>query len=254
MTLVITEVSERFGCVLVGDSAVTINGTQVQLGAEKIHYSDDASIGFAIWGNACISGRRVDELVSSFVKGLPAAASPRSAGRELAAFLTHESEKDGRPWTQLRGGVHVCGYQDSVPVLFHVHTGPELPAPQGPFELHEDFPDATNGAQLRNGYYQMFAPLYLGMEQYVRRLNELKFTWPHQSVEDRVSYFSIMVETVARTLEAAARLPAVGKDVSGFAFNRNGIQVEKRLPRRGEFCQGNGALTSFYQPDSSPRY
>jgi hypothetical protein len=113
MTLVITEVSERFECIVVGDSAVTVNGTQVVLGAEKVHYSDKASIGFAIWGNACLSGRRVDELVSSFVEGLPSTASPRSAGHDLAAFLTSEGEKDGRSWNALRGGVHVCGYQGS---------------------------------------------------------------------------------------------------------------------------------------------
>ena len=236
-----------------GDSAVTINGTNVVLGAEKVHYSDDASIGFALWGNACISGRRADELVSSFVKGLTGNASPRSAGRELAAFLTSECRKDGRPWNELRGGAHVCGYQDDVPVLFHVHTGHAPPAPQGPFEVHEDFPDATNGVHLRNGYYQMFAALFSGMEQYAIGLKHLGFHWPHECVEDRVSYYTIMVETVARTLEAAARVPSVGRAVSSLAFNRNGIQVDKRLPRGGEFCQGTGTLTSFCQACVNPR-
>ena len=125
--------------------AVTVNKTLVVLGAEKVHYSNDAMIGFAIWGNACLAGRRVDELVAEFVGGLTNTTSPRSAGRELAGFLGSEGKKDGRPWTALRGGVHVCGYQDGVSVLFHVHTGPDLPAPQGPFGLHEDFPDAGEG-------------------------------------------------------------------------------------------------------------
>jgi hypothetical protein len=58
MTMIISEASERFGCVVVGDSAVTI-GTRVVHGAEKIHYSYDANIGFAIWGNACLNGQRL---------------------------------------------------------------------------------------------------------------------------------------------------------------------------------------------------
>jgi hypothetical protein len=245
MTLVITEVSEKFGCVVVGDSAVTLNKNRIVFGAEKIHYSDQATVGFAIWGNACLAGRRIDELVAAFVEGLPNTASPRSAGRDLAAFLVDEGKKDGRPWNALRGGVHVCGYQDTVPVLFHIHTGPDLPQNQGPFELHEDYPNASDGAHLRNGYYRVFAALFSGMEEYAAGLSQLGFKWPYEAVEDRVSYYSIMVETVARTLESAGRLPAVGGVVSALAFNRNGLQVDKRLQRRGEFCRGDNASAAF---------
>ena len=159
MTLVVTEVSEEFGCVVIGDSAVMV-GTNVEFGAEKVHYSAEATIGFAIWGNACLAGRRVDELIASFVSHLTRTASPRSAGHDLAALLTSEGKKDGRTWETLRGGVHVCGYEGSVPVLFQVHTGHDPPAPQGPFHLYEDFPDASAGVQLRNGYHKMFAALF----------------------------------------------------------------------------------------------
>ena len=177
MTLVVTEVSEMFGCVVVGDTAVTVNGTDIVLGAEKVHYSDEANMGFAIWGNACLAGRRVDELISTFVAGLTRSSSPRSVGRELAAELTREGEKDGRGWKALRGGVHVCGYEDKLPVLFHVHTGLENPAPQGPFQLYEDFPDASELCHLRNGYYEMFGHLFSGIEQYATGLSKLGFKW-----------------------------------------------------------------------------
>jgi hypothetical protein len=90
----------------------------------------------------------------------------------------------------------------------------------------------------------MFGALFQGMEQYVSALQEFGFTWPHQAVEDRVSYYSIMVETVARTLEASGRLAAVGRAVSALAFNRNGIQVDLRLPRGPEtFCQEGGTMS-----------
>ncbi|MDP1718773.1 MAG: hypothetical protein Q8L40_11940 [Burkholderiales bacterium] len=252
MTLVVTEVSEAFGCVVVGDSAVTI-GTNVVFGAEKVQYSAEAMIGFALWGNACLAGRRVDELVSSFVSQITRATSPRSAGRDLSALLTSEGKKDGRDWKELRGGVHICGYEGSVPVLFHVHTGHEPPAPQGPFQLYEDFPDASHLCHLRNGYYKMFGTLFDGMQQYAAGLHQLGFKWPNEAVEDRVSYYSIMINTVAQTLKAAGRVPSVGEMVSAFAFNRNGIQVDKRLPSGTEdFCRAGGTMTCFCEPPSNP--
>lgn len=242
MTLVITEVSAKFGCVVVGDSAVTI-GTKVVHGAQKVHYSDEATIGFAIWGNACFAGRRLDSIVSSFATSLSKTATPRSAGRELAALLGAEGKKDGRNWLDLRGGIHVCGYQDTIPVLFHVHTGHEPPAPQGPFQLYEDFPDGRNFCHLRNGYYKMFAPLFDGMQQYIGGLSQLGFKWPNESVEDRVSYYSLMVDTISRTLDAAGRIQSVGGSVSAFAFNQNGLQVDKRLPpTTDDFCKKAGNL------------
>jgi len=252
MTLVVTEVSEQFGCVVVGDSAVTI-GTTVVHGAEKVHFSAEATIGFAIWGNACLGGRRVDDLVSSFVSSLGRSATPRSAGRDLADFLSSEGAKDGRDWKALRGGIHVSGYEGSVPVLFHVHTGHEPPEPQGPFQLYEDFPNARNSCHLRNGYFKMFAILFDGMQQYASGLNSLGFRWPNEAVEDRVSYYSIMVDTVARTLEAAGHVPAVDHRVSAFAFNRDGIQVDKRRPRGDtEFCRKNSSMAIFGEPPSNP--
>ena len=248
MTLVITEVSDRFGCVVVGDTAVTTNQGKVVLGAEKIHYSTESGIGFAVWGNACLSGRRVDEFLSAFVSQLTQSASPRSAGRELAALLTSEGKKDGLSWEALRGGVHICGYQDSVPVLFHVHTGHEPPQPQGPFLLYEDFPDARAGVQLRNGYYRMFAVLFDSMQHYAAGLYQIGFKWPHECVEDRVSYYSIMVSAVAETLKAAGRVASVGPVVSALAFNQKDIQVDKRLRRGNEDFGGHGAMAFFREP------
>jgi hypothetical protein len=246
MTLIITEVSEVFGCVIVGDTAITRNGGDVIFGAEKVHYSAEANIGFAILGNACLNGRRMDMLLSSFVSQLTGTASPRSAGRDLAGLLTCEGKRDGRSWEKLRGGVHVCGYEGSLPVLFHVHTGHTPPTSQGPFELYEDFPDARQGVHLRNGFFQMFSHLFDGMQQYAAGLQTLGYKWPTETVEDRVSFYSIMVNTIAETLKAAGRAASVGGVVSAVAFNRNGIQVDKRVCRGvGDFCSSKGTLASF---------
>jgi hypothetical protein len=257
MTLVITEASERYGCVVVGDTAVTIKrknsvAEDVERGVRKVHYADKANIGFAIWGNACLAGRRLDELVSEFVDSLTNAETPRSAGKSLAETLRGLGHKDGRPWQKLRGGVHVCGYQDGKPVIFHVHTGPEWPAPQTPFQLYEDFPDASGGGHLRNGHYEMFSVLFEAMQRYAAGLRGLGFKWPESSVDDRVSYYTIMVETVGRTLEAAGRVPKVSDLVCAFAFNRNGIQVWK-MPQLGpmrDFCKEAGNMAYFSEPNN----
>lgn len=245
MTLVVTEVSERWGCVVIGDSAVTV-GKDVLYGAEKIHFSSAANIGFALWGNACLNGVRVDELVSSFVNEMNTSETPRSAGRKLANLLNSYAKKDGRDWEKLRGGAHICGYEGAIPVLFHVHTGAEPPSLQRPFELYEDFPDATDGCHLRNGYYKIFSGLFNSMQLFAVHLAQLGYKWPMESVEDRVSYYSIMVNTVAQTLEAAGRVPSVGGRVSCFAFNRNGMQVDKRIARGTiNFCQASASNAEF---------
>ena len=85
------------------------------------------------------------------------------------------------------------------------------------------------------------------MEQYATGLQQLGlgFRWPFEGTEDRVSYYSMMVEVVARTLRAAGRVPAVGDQVSALAFNRNGILVDKMLRRGGDFCRDPGAMASF---------
>jgi hypothetical protein len=255
MTLVVTEVSETFGCIVVGDQAVTIGDTVVY-GAEKVHYSSVANLGFALWGNACLHRRRVDALVSSYVASLGGADAPRSAGRGLAELLNAEASLDGRDWEQLRGGAHVCGYENRIPVLFHVHTGSDPPAPQGPFTLREDFPDASAGCHLRNGYYKIFSVLFEGMEHYAQRLGSFGYKWPYEHTEDRVSYYSMMVDTVARTLEAARRVPSVGGRVSAIAFNRHGIQVDKRVSRgNDDFCalRERPIAASLCEPTSNLR-
>jgi hypothetical protein len=252
MTLVVTEVSEKFGCVVVGDTAVTVmkgGAAEVFPWARKVHYAAKPKIGFAIWGNACLGNHRLDEFVSDFAGSLSRTESPRSAGQNLAAALVDEGKNDGRPWKELRGGVHVCGYQNGTPVLFHVHTG-HRENPQGPYQLHEDCTDASRGYHLRNGYYEMFGILFDQMQKYVVGLRQqLGFTWPDRSVEDRVSYHSMLVETVAKTLVAAGQVPAVGNLVSAFAFNRDGLVVNKRLRRSrqsGNFCAGGGSLLASF--------
>ena len=93
------------------------------------------------------------------------------------------------------------------------------------------------------------------MEKYVAGLTQLGFRWPSQAVEDRVSYHSIMVGIVAQTLEAAGKVQAVGRSVSAVAFNRNGIQVDKRLPRETlDFCHSGLTMASFCELPSNPSF
>ena len=244
----------KFGCVVVGDSAVTIGTEQGWFsGRRKFTIPLEANIGFAIWGNACLAGQRVDELhLPLFVNNLPRTAFPRSAGQDLAALLIRRGYQKMLRFevgASLRGGVHVCGLRGrALPVLFHIHTGPELPAPQAPFQPYEDFPDARHGAHLRNGYYPMFGALFQGMEQYVSALNQLGFTWPHQAVEDQVL---ILLNNGRDSCANTRGLRAVGgrgRAVSAFAYsNRNGSSGRpKAAPEAPKtFCQEGAELCHF---------
>jgi len=72
--------------------------------------------------------------------------------------------------------------------------------------------------------------LFPGMEAYTQMLSVLGFTWPHSSLDDRVSYYEIAVRTVSETLRAAGRLPQVGGHISAVAFTSNGLAVDRRIP------------------------
>lgn len=249
MTLVVSEVSTRFGCVLVGDSAVTVKrpgqDSAVRVGAAKIHYSAAANIGFAIWGNATFADRNYDAILDEFVGSLAANATPSSAGEALADLLAQAGTNDGRPWAALRSGAHVAGYENGYPALYHVHTGRELPAPQYPHQLHKDFQLVLDAVQLRNGFYPMFAALFPGMRDYAVSLSQLGFRWPFESIEDRVSFYEIAVRAVSDTLMAAGRLQAVGGTISAVAFNQHGLKVDKRLAVSSVPYRMNGEMAEF---------
>jgi hypothetical protein len=243
MTIVISELNP-WGIAMIGDSAVTIRdamGPRVREGAAKIHYSPTANIGFAIWGGACVDGKRMDFWMADFLSSMKAAEPLPAVADRLAAELNQELVREGKAWGELRRGIHVAGYHDGLPTLYHIHTGdPALP--QHELRVFKDFPDGTKKNRhaylnelrvgtyhLRNGYYKMFGPLFDAAYKYSQDLHSLGFKWPYRGLEDRVTFFSLLTRFLADTLAAADFHPGVNATVSAIGFTEAGLQIDKRL-------------------------
>jgi hypothetical protein len=244
MTLVISDVSS-FGVVMVGDSAVTNqqNGT-VREGAAKVQYSPLANVGFALWGKANVGEGRLDEWLADFISTrIVSTDSVEEIGQRVATDLNSLLSRSGRSWKSLVRGVHLTGYRDGLPVLFHVHCGhPNEPAHE--LRLYRDFPDDHSYTQivyraklnshflhLRNGYHALFGPLFDSALQYSVSLKTLfNIQLPHPSLEGRLEFYKSLVKFVAGTLKAAHLPQEVNETLSAIAFSETGLVIDERLP------------------------
>lgn len=142
MTLVVSEVTKH-GIVMVGDSAITFDyGTlqHVKSGALKIQYSRAANIGFAVWGNAQVLGRQIDLWLNDFVDCIEEKAPLDRVASRLVTSITVELEQENKPWKDLVFGIHIAGYINDLPRLWHIHCGHSNEPPHEP-RLYHDFPE-----------------------------------------------------------------------------------------------------------------
>lgn len=244
MTLVVSEVT-GFGIVMVGDSAVTVRGepTRVYTGAAKIQYSHAANVGFAMWGRACVGGETQDRWLSQFIASIRDSESLPAIADRLAAELNHELVKEGEPWSELRRGIHIAGYVDGLPHLYHIHTG-DPAVEEHELRVFKDFPhihggglegyrtrlQMVGGYHLRNGFYEVFGTLFDAVYQYTTVLRQLGFVWPSGSLDHRVSLYKLLVRFLGDTLVADGRLPSVGGETQALAFTERGLAVDQMQP------------------------
>lgn len=174
MTLVVTTASAK-GITVVGDRAVTRqsnSGVEI-IEARKVWYSPKANVALAFWGNANLpNGESLEDWACRFVANIKNTDTVSTISDRLVSTLNPELELLGRPWSHLRRGIHVSGFENGLPVIFHVHTG-DPRAFHHALEVHRDYPDIYAGGiecyrqhleiggfvQLRNGYYELFATL-----------------------------------------------------------------------------------------------
>ncbi|SRR6266496_719536 len=245
MTLIVSDIS-RYGIIMVGDSAVTrrMGGVKtVSDDAFKVQYADAANIGFAVWGNAGVPGRRMDYWINDFINdSVKGGASVEETGQKLATSLNEILEKSGREWKDLVRGVHLTGYRDGLPVLFHVHCGHEG-EPSHELRLYHDYPDDQKWNErefrsllqdgfihLRNGYHKLFGPLFqqaLGYAEHLRR--EFKMEFPHHSLRGRFDFYKVLVKFIAGTLIASQEHPGVNEKLSAIAFDQSGLIINEQL-------------------------
>lgn len=244
MTLVVTEVSKH-GIVMVGDSAVTMRNRSsgklsVKANAVKVLYSEAANIGFTLWGAASVGNYRLDYWMDDFVDSeVHNGDTVVSVGEKLNTALNLRDTE----WEQNVKGIHVAGFMDGVPVLYHVHCDRENEPPHE-LRLYRDYPDdlglslsqfrvaleEQDGiAHLRNGYHTHFAVLYDAIERFAGGLGKVFGSeFPHPSLHGRLKYYELLVKTVAGALEASHEHQGVNSELSSIAFTSSGLVYDQR--------------------------
>jgi hypothetical protein len=249
MTLVVSEISKQ-GIIMIGDSAVTCetNGILTALtGASKVHYSERANIGFAVWGKAVINARQVDAWMHGFTDSIRESEDIEAVGQRLAGALREEVAQENKGWDEPSCGIHVSGYMNGLPRLWQIHCGLADETPHEP-RLYHDYPEdrdisediwrvmvASTGcnisAHLRNGctpYHSMLFDKMLGYVHDIR--NSLNIRLPRNTIEGRLELHKALIRFVAGALTAAGEHPYVDDRLSSVTFTENGLLIDERLP------------------------
>lgn len=238
MTLVVTSASSQ-GITVVGDRAVTRrsqSGVEI-IESKKVWYACEANVALAFWGNANLpSGESLEDWAARFVTNITGIDSVSSVSERLVSVLNPLLESLGNSWSSLRRGVHVSGYENDVPVIFHVHTG-DPKAFHHALEVHRDYPDLHGGgldsyrqlladgglAQLRNGYYELFVTLAQAACDARGALSSLLgVPVPAPSLQGQAAFDEALVRLSAGMLKSAQLPQSVGADLDVIAFNAKG--------------------------------
>lgn len=144
MTLVVSDISHA-GCCLVSDTSVaTVDAQETILQvcprARKIAYINHLNIGLGLWGNACINlDERRDpvlriavDTLNRLTSGTPFDEAADSLKKRLNYYREGLRCMDGLLGT----GLHIAGYIEKRPALYHL-----CPNPGGRlFHLQREFP------------------------------------------------------------------------------------------------------------------
>jgi len=146
-------------------------------------------------------------------------------------------------WRDLVRGIHIAGYRDGLPVLFHIHTGHPTELAHE-LKLYRDFPDNKKWSELhyqyllsygflhlRNGYHPIFGPLFDRILEYSGNLRaNFNISFPQANIQGRMEFYKILVKFVAGTSIASGEHPAVNDILSSIAFDESGLIIDERLP------------------------
>jgi hypothetical protein len=245
MTLVVSDISIH-GIIMVGDSAVTKRsafGVTVAADAVKVQYCSKANAGFALWGNAGTTSSRMDSWLDQFIQKQIHTNDPvEEIGKRLADSLNTDLAKANMPWKDLVRGIHLSGYREGIPVLFHIHNGHDNELAHE-LRVYKDYPDDQKWSEhhyqfllahaflhLRNGYHPLFAPLFKRALDYAAELRaNYNMTFPQNNLQGRFEFYKLLVKFVAGTLIAAGLHPGVNDTLSAIAFNKSGLVMDERL-------------------------
>lgn len=242
MTLVVTTVS-RWGITVVGDRAETNEA----LGPEKVFATPEARkvffakrlrVSLAFWGNAQWPGGDYDEwILNGLMPELERTASLRDIAQHVCDRVNDGMLELGGNFEKLRRGVHVAGFIDGLPHLYHCHMGEHPPKPQSAMQVHKDYPDIHGGGleayrariknglpgQLRNGRHDLFNFIGESLEGLRESFEQLyKTPLPEPSLQGQLYFDIALVRFAAGLMRAAGKVPTVSDAVDWYAFDSAG--------------------------------
>ena len=227
---------------MVGDSAVTRKHNGVKTysgGCKKVQFSQQARIGFAIWGCANVGATRMDQWLEQFIANdVHAGDGIVEVGERLASKLNADLAKTDKSYSSR--GIHISGYLNNVPVLYHLHSG-HLDESPHELRLYRDYPDripmsienfgveiaSGSSAQLRNGRFEHFVALFNHVQSYSVTLKQfLNTEFPPPDLAGRLAYYQMLVRFIASVLRISKADGSVNEDLSWVAFDRYGSLIE----------------------------
>lgn len=251
MTLVVTSAS-AFGITVVCDKAQSrlLGEGRVEVlpqPVRKLYYSAAANISLAFWGRTRMpQGMQLEGWAQRFVqeqlgkpRKLPEVAEELAA--QLAAELAPLREECGS-WETLHRGVHVAGYDDGDPCIWHVHTGSRETCFHPP-RAHADFPEIHGGGrevyrrtladgktvQLRNGFHELYSTVSastLALRDQLQQ--EFQVVIPAPTLRGQLALSRATVRLAADLLTAADVAPQVSVEFDQVAFDANGRMLEEQ--------------------------
>jgi hypothetical protein len=195
-----------------------------------------------------VGGQQIDEWMDTFIGShVTKDTSLEEVGELLAERLGSDLCLDRKPWEQLRCGIHLAGYYQGLPRLWHVHCG-HLEEPAHEPRLYRDYPEGrgwsdeyfrvfmfseggTASCHLRNGYTPHYALLHKHAVDYANSLQQhLGLTFPRDSLLGHLEFHKVLVRFVAGVLVAAGEHPGVNDQLSALAFDQDGLKHDELLP------------------------
>ncbi len=238
MTLVVTTASAR-GITVVGDRAVTRrtdSGREI-LEARKVWYAKKANVALAFLGNADLpGGESLENWARRFVTKIERNDTVATTCDRLVSTLNPKLKSLEKPWGDLRRGIHVSGYENGLPVIFHVHTG-DPQAFHHALEVHRDYPDIHGGgpeqfclhletggfAQLRNGEYGLYATLARTVFESQKELSSLLgVPVPATTLCGQAAFDETLVRLASGILKSAQLPQRVSAKLDVIAFTPDG--------------------------------
>jgi len=194
-------------------------------GVAKILFARDLLIALGGWGSATVAGTTLDIWLADFLNAISRPAPPlRRIGELLVAELSHALNTTSSETR--RRGVHIAGFEDGLPALYHAHMG-DPGGPPAALQLEDTtaLKAAEAGlerrtymrrsiTQLRNGIYPVF-------QEHWDRDVALSGWGDHGSISARADHYRPLFRAVACVS------PHIDNEVSLVGFTTTGQVIDE---------------------------